>query len=54
MKHELKIKIPEDATLLGVIRVLNHMNLTCNSNDKNPEFQKWLYKHKDWIEDGLK
>jgi len=49
---ELKIKIPEAATLQDIIMIINHMKLVCQSDDKDPEFQKWIYEHKHWFKDG--
>lgn len=46
------IKIPDDATLKEIIELLNFWELTIQSDSKNPDFQKWLYDHQDWITKG--
>lgn len=48
----LNIKIPDNATLQEIIEMLNFCGLGCQSDDPNPELQKWLYKNKDWVKDG--
>jgi hypothetical protein len=46
-----RIKIPLTATLEDVITIMNYVQYEANINDSNPDFQKWIYEHKDWIVD---
>lgn len=46
------IKIPEEATLKELIELLNFLELTIHADSKDPDFQKWLYNHQNWITNG--
>lgn len=44
-----RVKIPETATLQELIQLLNFSYYVVDIEHKDPEFQKWLYEHKDWV-----
>lgn len=46
------IKIPEDAPLSEIIKMLNFFSLHIERDSKDPEFQKWIYEHQDWLTKG--
>lgn len=46
---DIRIKFPENATLQEIIQILNFSHYTVNVEHPDPEFQKWLYDHKDWV-----
>ncbi len=46
---DIRIKISDDATLHNIIQVLNFSHYTVDVEHKDPEFQKWLYEHRDWV-----
>lgn len=47
-----RMKIPLDAPLSEVIIAFNFMHLEVDPEHKDPEWQKWLYDHKDWLVDN--
>ena len=46
-----RIKIPLDAPLSAVIEAFNFMHLEVDPEHNDPEWQKWIYEHKDWLVD---
>jgi len=49
MTDALPFKIPENATLKEIIKVLNLMGLVAHKSDKS--ISAWIYEHKDWMVD---
>ena len=46
------LNIPKDAKLSDIITIMNHMRLDADIAHKDPDFQTWLYEHKDWMMSG--